>query len=330
VRSASLLPPALFATFAELMCGCAGEPPVRSSNPATPLPAATTAASDGGQPEGPAPAPAFCPMLPCAEQLVTRRIFKHDERFGRVVCKAGMEASVATSGQLVACKLAAAVTIDGLLLAADTFVRFDPEGHVSSMELRAPRAFELADGTKVQCGVDDLHLYRQRLRNCVLGAPLKRNGVRCRVGKDVTFHEGGALASATIDDPVATREITFPVGSSVDWDEAGHVRGGYLPAPMTVRGLEIGYAVALHQNGALAVIHLRRDATIQGHRFPEFATLGFRDSGTLKTAKYVEKRGTMPHGEPWTDTRTMTFDEAGAVTSSHLEHYQAPHAPPHF
>src|SRR5262245_50158411 len=166
VRSGSPLLPALVAIFAALMVGCGWWPFARSSNPATPSPAETTAASatplpaetiaasDGGQPDGPAPAPAFCPILPCPKQLVTRRILEHDERFGSVVCKAGMEVSVATSGQLVACKLAKAVTIDGLPLAADTFVRFDPEGHVASMELRAPRAFELADGTKVQCGAD--------------------------------------------------------------------------------------------------------------------------------------------------------------------------------
>jgi hypothetical protein len=265
--------------------------------------------------------------LPCPEQLVTRRILKRDERFGSVVCKAGMEASIATNGQLVACKLAKAVTIDGLLLAADTFVRLDPEGHVASMELRSPRAFVLADGTEVQCAVGDLHLDRQRLGNCVLGSPLKRNGVRCRVGESVTFHADGALATATIDDPIATREITFSAGSRVHWDGEGHVRGGSLPDPTTVRGLEIGSNVALHPNGALAVIRLHRGATIQGHRFPAFATIRFRANGTLEAAEYVEARGTMIHGEPWTDTRTMTFNEAGAVTSSHLKHYQAPSRP---
>lgn len=327
MRSASLLPPALFASFAALTYGCADGPPARSAHPVTAPSTEKTAAIGGGERDDRGLAPAFCPVLPCPEQLVTRRILERHERFGSVVCKAGMEASVTTSGQLVACKLATAVTVDGLLLAADTFVKFDPEGHVADMELRSPRAFVLADGTKVQCGVGDLHLDRQRLRGCVLGTHLKRNGVRCRVGESVTFHADGALASATIEDPIATREITFPAGSRVGWDGEGHVRGGSLPAPTTVRGLEIAYDVALHPNGALAVIHLRRDATIQGHRFPAFATIGFRANGTLEVAEYIEARGIMIHGEPWTDTRTMTFNEAGAVTSSHLEHYQAPSGP---
>ena len=327
MRSTSLLPPALFASFAALTYGCADGPRARSAHHVTAPSTKKTAAIGGGEHDDRGPVTAFCAVLPCPEQLVTRRILKHDERFGSVVCKAGMEASITTSGQLIACKLATAVTVDGLLLAADTFVKFDPEGHVADMELRSTRAFVLADGTKVQCGVGDLHLGRQRLRGCVLGTHLKRNGVRCRVGESVTFHADGALASAMIEDPIATREITFPADSRVTWDGEGHVRGGHLPAPTTVRGLEIGYNVALHPNGALAVIRLHRDATIQGHRFPAFATIGFRANGKLEAAQYVEARGIMIHGEPWTDTRTMTFNEAGAVTSSHLKHYQAPSGP---
>ena len=58
-----------------------------------------------------------------------------------------MEVSVALDGRLVACKVAVTTTLDGLVLAADTFIKLDPEGHVESMELKAPRSFTLADRT---------------------------------------------------------------------------------------------------------------------------------------------------------------------------------------
>jgi hypothetical protein len=266
---------------------------------------------------------AFCRVLPCAEQRVVRRILEHDEHFGRFVCKAGMEVSVAIDGRLVACKLAASITIDGLLLAADTFIKLDPEGHVADMTLTTSRDFVLADGSHVRCGKGDISFEQQRVVDCVLGAPLARNGVRCRVGESVSFYPDGALASATVDDPVATAELTFRPGASVDWGADGHVRGGTLTTPVETRGLEIAYAVELHPNGALALVHLHREATIQGHRFPAFAKIAFRADRTLAAAEYTEKSGTMIHGEPWKDTRRMTFDPRGAVLTSYLEHFQA-------
>jgi hypothetical protein len=164
--------------------------------------------------------------------------------------------------------------------------------------------------------------------DCVLGAPFKGNGVRCRVGESVSFHPEGALASATVDDPVTTSELTFQPGASVEWGADGHVRGATLAAPVEVRGLEIAYAVELHPNGALALVHLHREATIQGHRFPALAKITFRADRTLAAAEYTEKMGTMIHGEPWTDTRRMTFDPRGAVVTSYVDHFQSTVRPP--
>ena len=266
--------------------------------------------------------------MPCVEQRVVRRILAHDERVGRFLCKAKMEASIATDGQLVACMLAAPITVDGLLLTANTFIKIDPDGHVADMTLSAPRDFTVAPGSEVRCGKGDISFEQQRVRDCVLGAPLKRNGVRCRVGESVSFYSNGALAAATVDAPVATREVTFPSGVRVTWGVDGHVRGGTLAAPVEARGLQIAYSVLLHPNGGLAQITLRRDATIQGHPFPAFAEIKLRDDGTLAAAEYKEAQGTMIHGEPWSDTRTMTFDARGATTSSHLEHFQSNVRPP--
>ena len=321
--------------FAALVscCGCAGRrsaetPPTRPAPASSSHAAETSADSTRPATRSEEGTRAFCRVLPCAEQRVVRRILERAELFDRFVCKAGMEASVATDGRLVACMLAGSITIDGLLLAAGTFIRLDPDGHVADMTLTTPRDFLLPNGTSVRCGKGDISFAQQHVVDCVLGAPFKGNGVRCRVGESVSFHPEGALASATVEDPVPTAELTFAPGARVDWSADGHVRGGTLTAPVEARGLELAYAVELHPNGALALVHLRRDATIQGHRFPALAKITFRADRTLAAAEYTEKMGTMIHGEPWTDTRRMTFDPRGAVLTSYLEHFQATVRPP--
>jgi hypothetical protein len=312
--------------------GCASAPKgATKGRPTTALASSSASSSEadaGGEPSTAPSERAFCPVLPCVEQRVTRRILAHDERFGRFVCKGGMEASIATGGQVVACKLAIAITVDGLLLGANTFIKLDPDGHVAEMDLLAPRDFTIAGGREVHCGKGDVSFEQQRMRACVLGAPLKQSPVRCRVGESVLFHPNGALAAATIDEPVATPEVGFAPGSRVGWSEDGQVTRGTLLAPVVVRGIEIAYEVALHPSGALATVDLHRDATIQGHRFPAFAKIDFRSDGTLAAAEYVEARGIMYHGEPWSDTRRMTFDARGAVVTSRLEHFQATERPP--
>ena len=309
------------AALAVFAIGCAGAPPEPIAAPPPSSSSSPAEAPSDGRVK------AFCRVLPCKERLVSRRILERDERFGDVVCKAKMEASIDRDGKVVACKLAQPMTVDGLQLAADTFVKFDDEGHVEDMELKAPRDFTLADGTAVKCAADDASFRKQRLMECKLAAALTKNGVHCRAGAGVSFYESGAISGATVDAPVATKELTFPAGSRIYWKESGAVAGGYLEAPLTARGLSIKYDVELHDDGALATIELEKDATIQGHGFPALAKIGFRADGSLEAARYVEKMGTMIHGELWTDTRTMTFDAKGNVTSSNLEHYQARDGP---
>src|SRR5262245_3424934 len=54
-----------------------------------------------------------------------------------------------------------------------------------------------------------------------------------------------------------------------------------------------------------------RRVTIQGHAFPAGAELWFHAKGMLEQARYVEREGTLAHGEGFRDTRVMTFEPSG-------------------
>jgi hypothetical protein len=201
---------------------------------------------------------------------------------------------------------------------------FHPNGRIYQTHVRATFEATLADTTKVTCGADLVALHEDgTLRYCKLAG--KRTGTpRPRVGEGISFHRDGRVASMTLDEAYTTAGLALPPGAFAAWDAKGALTGGSVTAPITAGALSIRSDFALHPNGKLRVVELAAPAKLQGHDFPADAELAFRGDGTLEAAKYVEKRGFLPHGEQWTDTRHLTFDATGKVTSSQVDHWQSP------
>src|SRR6185436_907234 len=68
---------------------------------------------------------------------IAKRRLEHDERVGRVPCKAKFDVGVDAKGRLVFCTTAAAVTLDGMPVAAETYSSFYPSGRVYQAQLAA-------------------------------------------------------------------------------------------------------------------------------------------------------------------------------------------------
>jgi hypothetical protein len=273
---------------------------------------------------------------------VTRRQVVHDERIGRVLCKAGNEAGVDGEGRLVFCTIARAVEMDGVPVAAAAYTLFHRNGRLYQTELAAPRALARGDGTKVACAAELVVLYDDgRLWSCRLAGRLDaraaesvraRDGAapRVRARQTVSFHRDGRLEGATIDAPLLVGKLVLPAGTSVHWDAAGAVVGGSLAAPCDLAGLRAGGEFELDGHGALRAAVLAAPGRVQGHDLPAGAQLRFRGDGTLESASYIAKRGFMIHGEEWTDTAHVTYDPSGKITGEDVEHWQseARHLPP--
>jgi len=247
-----------------------------------------------------------------------------DEQVGKLTCKKGAELGVDANKRIVFCTTARAVDVDGLAVAADAYTLVHPNGRIYQTHVRAAFEVTLADKTTVKCAANLVALHDDgHLRYCELAA--KRAGSpRPRVGGGISFHPDGRIASLTLDEPFEAAGLALPAGTFVGWDAKGALLGGYASDAIRAGALSIHYDFALHPSGKLATIQLAAAAKIQGHDFPADAKLGFRDDGTLEAAQYVADRGFMIHGEQWTDTRHMTFNPAGKITSSRIDHWQSP------
>lgn len=271
---------------------------------------------------------AFCEVTPCLPGPVTRTRLTAPRKVGKLVCKRGEELGVDRGGRVAFCTTAAAADVGGVPVAAGAYTLFYPTGRVYQTHARRAFTGTRGDGSTVRCGADVIALDpRGHVTYCELAArwPGPPAG---RVGAGIAFHPDGRLAGLTLDAPYRAAGLAFPAGASVRWDRAGHVIGGYTRDPIQAGPLSIRDDLALYPGGRLREIELAAAATIQGHAFPRGAELAFRNDGTLARATYVEARGFMIHGEPWTDTRITTYSPSGAVATTRLDHWVAPSRPP--
>ena len=270
---------------------------------------------------------AFCELTPCVPGPVTRTMLTKDLRVGKLTCKHGLERGVDAKQRIVFCTTARPATVDGLEVAADAYTLFHPNGRIYQTHVREPFAMTLADATTVQCGAGLVALHDSgRLRYCTLAAD-RAGTPKPRRGEGISFHPDGRVATMTLDAAFSAAGLALPAGAFVAWEATGALSGGYLRDAIAAAGLSIRYDFALHPNGTLRGVELAAPAKLQGHDFPERAKLQFRSDGTLETVEYVSDHGFLPHGEQWSDTRHVTFDRTGTVTSSHIEHWQSPVGP---
>jgi hypothetical protein len=277
------------------------------------------------------PRGAFCELTPCVPGTVTRAKLLEDEPAGPVTCAKGSELGRDTqTKKLVFCTVAKAVTVDGIPIAAKSYTLFHPNGKLYQSHASAPFDRTLADGSTVRCAAELFALEPTgTLRYCDLAGP-RTGSPKPRVGEGISFHPSGRVAGMTIDEPYQSAGNSFTAGTHLAWDDTGVLRGGWAKDPVTVGALTIDWDFELYPTGKLRIAQLSKAAKIQGHDFPDHAKLQFRSDGTLETAEYISKRGFMIHGEMWTDTRTLTFDKTGKITSDHTEHYQSDVRPPKF
>lgn len=274
---------------------------------------------------------AFCELTPCVPGKVTRVTLVKDEPGGPVMCAKGSELGRDTATKkLVFCTTAKAITVDGIPIAAKSYTLFHPNDRIYQSHASAPFDRKLADGSTVRCGADLFALESSgRLRYCKLAGP-RTGSPKPRVGEGISFHPSGRVAGMTLDEPYTAGGNAFVAGTHLSWDDKGALRGGWAKDPIVVGGLTIDWDFELDGNGKLRVARLSKAAKIQGHDFPDNANLKFRADGTLEQASYIAKRGFMIHGEQWTDTRSLTFDKTGKITSDYTDHWQSDVRPSKF
>ncbi len=328
-------------TVASCVAGCS-PPPAKQTQPSPSGVVVTVATSSGDVDVAPAGSSQLCvddaPDPDGARKRPKRTPLKRtvpsqNKRIGNVVCRAHREVWFDDTGRMRVCTVANPVTIDGIDIAADAYTHFHPNGRPHQTRLARPQLLATAAGTAIPCAAAAVVLSKAgSLEHCQLAKPITIGKVTCRGGQNVAFHPGGQLRGATVGHPYRGLSTTFPAGTRLHWHAGGALAGGWLGRPMKIRGHSIRYEFGVHPNGRLARFDLAAAETIQGHTFPERATIRLRSNGTLASAEYESDSGFMPHGEPWTDTKHLRFDCAGKLVSEHVEHYQAPahrgHGPP--
>lgn len=270
---------------------------------------------------------AFCNVTPCDQREITRRTLPADLKAGQVTCKKGQDVGEDQQKRVVYCTTARSVTVDGIVVAADAYTLFHPNGKIYQTKVAKPFTRKLGDGSQVSCGLDHVSLDDQgALLVCDLAAPLGRSP-KARVGEGVAFYPSGKTRGLMLDETHRAFGLEFPPGVRLGFDEQGKVVGGWIPKASTIGGLALWWDFRLWPNGKFRELQLDQPAKIQGHDFPKRAKLAYRDDGTLERAEYIEKEGFMIHGEPWHDTLFLEFDKAGKITKRRSEHWQAKEGP---
>lgn len=227
------------------------------------------------------------------------------------------------------CTLRDPATVAGFSLAGDNYTHFHDNGVPYQTTLAKPHTLSNPGGVTVECAADFAVLDREgRVERCALARATRFGDVAARAGGHVAFRSDGSLWVAVIDTPITVLGARIAAGSRVGFHPSGRVANVYLEESAVVSGVPIRGEFTLHENGALASFTLAENHRVGGREFQAFAEVWLYEDGSLWHVEFVADRGFMIHGEPWTDTRKITFDCSGAVTSDRTEHYQAKTAPP--
>lgn len=252
-------------------------------------------------------------------------------RFGDVTCRGDREVWRDAKDRIRVCTIAKPVTLFGVALAGDNYTHFYADGRPYQTTLAKPQTIATGDGAKVDCKAEHLVLDDKGvLASCTLARSTDFERARCRGGESVGFAASGALVGCVADKGVHGLDIVFPAGTRVSWHESGALASAWIGEPLEVAGWRVRYEVRAYASGKLASFELAEPRTIGGISVPERGKVWLREDGSAWQIEYVADEGFMPHGEPWTDTRTVRFDCAGQIVSDATEHYQAEDSPSSF
>lgn len=271
----------------------------------------------------------FPEVKPPPDEGSTMTITPNSRTFGEVVCRGDREVWLRPGGELDVCTIARPVQLFGLALAGDSYTHFHRGGRPEQTTLAKPHALETKSGIAVKCAAEHVSLdVEGHVEHCTLDGKQTFGETTCRGGESIAIRpETGELWACTIDGSLAVKGATIVAGSRVSWHESGAIHSVYSAEPLVMDGIAVRYEVELHPDGTFAHYTLDEPRTVGGIALEQFAKVWFYPDGSPWHLEYVADRGFMIHGEPWTDTRRVTFACDGSVIFDHTEHYQAPTRP---
>jgi len=264
----------------------------------------------------------------------TRTLLTKKRVFGDVVCMAGRELWLDDQGRHRACTIKEPVVLHGIPIAAEAYTLFHSNGRAFQTTSTRITTLRTAFEPAIACAAGHLVLADTgELQSCTLEATTVLGGVACRGGESVVFHKDGSLWSATTDQPLEAAGVNYESGTDLRWfstssPSGASLSGGRLDEARILAGIPIRYDFLVHPSGALAEFRLSEEHSIGGHSFPARSLIRLRRNGRLFSAEYISERGTMVHGEQWTDTTHQRFACDGRLVSSKVEHWQSDVRPP--
>ena len=254
-----------------------------------------------------------------------------DVPFGQARCRGDREVWRDDKGRIRVCTLRSPVTIAGFSLAGDNYTWFHDNGVPEQTTLAKGAAIPTPAGVSVACAAGFASIDRDgRLEGCVLARGARFGEVAARAGGDVSFHSDGALQGAVLDLPISVLGISIPPGTRARFHPSGRVAELQLDNPVAMAGYVVRSTVAFHESGGLSSFTLAEPHRIGTLELEAFAQVWLYEDGRPWHVELVSDRGFMVHGEPWTDTRKVTFDCSGSVTRDVTEHYQSDVRPTNF
>ncbi|MBX7082202.1 MAG: hypothetical protein K1X88_23540 [Nannocystaceae bacterium] len=250
-------------------------------------------------------------------------------RFGAIPCAGDREVWLRPDGELDVCTLAAPTTVFGLALAGDNYTHFHPGGRPEQTTLAKPHTLTTKAGVELPCAAEFVALDDAgHVEHCTLARDHAFGDIVCRRGESIALRPTtGTLWACVIDRPFALDGTPIAAGTRVSWHERGTVESVYSPQPLVIDGIAVRYEIALHPDGTLAHYTLDEHRTIGGIALDPFAQVWTYPDGRPWHLEYVAERGFMIHGEPWTDTRSVTFACDGSILRDRTEHFQATSPP---
>jgi hypothetical protein len=305
-------------------CRPAADEPLQPAQPSSDAPRAPASAS--------APASAAAPPCvsapfpgPAPRERETMRVVPspRPQKLGPVVCRTDREVWRDEQDRLRVCTIARPVTTFGLELAGDNYTHFRADGRPYQTTLAREQTIATAGGVAIPCAADHLVLLPDgALEHCELARAQTFERAKCGPGS-IGFREDGELWHCVLAEPLDALDVTFPAGTRVSWHEGGAFASASIAEQMHVRGWLVRSEVEVHPTGGLAKITLAEPRRLGAIDVPAFAHVWFYPNGKPWHVEFTADMGTMIHGELWTDTRRVTWDCAENVTFDDTEHYQS-------
>jgi hypothetical protein len=251
-----------------------------------------------------------------------------DTRVGTATCMKGREVWRDGDGNVRACTIAKPVRKHGLDLAGENYTLFHADGRPYQTHLAREHMLRGGDGTEYRCTIGLVVLDPKGvLEHCTLAATTKVGAITCRHDRDIALHPEGELASCEVDERVEALGAVFAAGTWLGFHRDGALARAALNDPMYVAGWLVDQDLEADDAGRLTHFTLAEKRTVGGIALPERARVWLHADGSPWHVEYIADEGFMIHGEPWSDTRDVTFDCAGRIVADTTEHYQAPSRP---